>query len=323
MHPVTMSPETEKELVRFILRTRDPAQRTRLRWFGGEPLLAAGLIDRVSAALEEAGVDFEAAMISNGILTDEAIVAKMTGPWRLRRIQISLDGAEEEYNRRKNYLHSYPSAYRSILNSLRLLMDTDIRVVLRCNVDGDNVEGLKRMVDDLAEALPRKERIYPYFTLLYSQRDSDRQAELFRRCLEAKVYARDRGFPYIPKAPLHRMRHTNCMAENPYGSVVIDPEGRLFHCDMALPGTEHGNLWDGVTRPEYLKTFAMPEPVAEKCRDCGFLTSCTSFSRCPVQSRQCRRVRQLELLTDLRCELDRMTARGKQWDNDGEMDPDC
>ena len=319
---VTMSPETVEQTVDYILRTRDPARRTHLRWFGGEPLVAQRVIDRVSEALTEAGVDFDASMISNGILIDDAVVARMTGPWRLRRIQISLDGAEEDYNSRKNYLRPYPSAYRELLQVLRRLMDTPIQVVLRCNVDRGNAEGLTQMVDDLAETLPRKERFFPYFTVMFAQRDSEEHAELFHRCLEAKVYAREKGFPYVPQAPLHRMRHTICRAENPYGNTMISPDGLLYNCDAFLPGTESGDIWNGVTRPEYLKTFAMPEPVAAKCRDCCFLTSCTSFTRCPEKSRQCRQVRELELLFDLRCELEKQSA-GSAPEGEGEPNPLC
>ena len=308
MSVASMSRETVEETVAYILRSRDPAHKVHLRWFGGEPLAAPQVIDRISEAMAGAGVDFDAAMITNGILIDEKILEKMCGPWRIRRLQITLDGPEEEYNRRKNYRFAYPSAWRELLDVLRRLSEAPIAVVLRCNVDRDNVDGLGRMLEELAGALPKKERFYFYFTPLYAQKESLEHAELFRRCLEAKVLARDLGFPYAPTAPLHRFRHTVCMAENPFGSQVISPEGLLFNCDMMPAGSSYGSVREGIVKPELLRRFTQPEPVAERCRDCPGLTSCTSFTGCPIKPLQCRRVRELELLCDLRCELD----KGKQ-----------
>ncbi len=321
---VTMSPETVKDTLAFLLRNRDPNRRLHLRWFGGEPLAAPQVIDQISAGLTEAGVDFEAAMITNGLLIDEKTLAKMTGPWRIRRLQITLDGNEAEYNRRKNYLRPYPSAFRELLGVLRRLMDSPVAVVLRCNVDRNNVYSLQEMLEVLARALPQKGNFFPYFTLLNSERTGERDAELFRSCLEAKLYARDLGFPYVPQAPLHKTRTHICAAENPYGTAVVAADGVLYNCDRLTPDRITGNVREGFTRHELLKTFAMPDPVSEKCRDCCFLTSCTSFSRCPDLHSQCREVRETELLCDLRCELDRQGApAGTEFGSGEEPEPLC
>ena len=318
VHFVTMSPETTEQTIAFILRTRDPERQTHLIWFGGEPLVAPQVIDRVSAALTEAGVDFASSMVSNGILIDEDVLSRMTGAWRVRSIQITLDGREEDYNSRKNYRHPYPSAYRVLLENLRRLSETKIRVMLRCNIDEDNVDGLEQMIDDLAAALPRKRQFYLYFSVLFSRKNSDSHAALLRRGLEARVYARDQGFPYVPLTSPHRLRTGFCYAENPYGSTLISPEGQLYNCNLFLPGTENGNVREGITRPEYLKTFVMPESVAEKCRDCCFLPNCTSFTRCPLSMRQCREARSLELEYDLRCELERKEKNRPEPEEHGE-----
>lgn len=318
---VTMSEETVEQTISFLLRSRDPDKRIHLQWFGGEPLLAARIIDRISAGLTEAGIDFTASMITNGILIDEEIVSRMTGPWRIRFLQVSLDGEEKEYNRRKNYCHPYPSAFRTLLEALRLLADTGLPVVLRCNVDGDNADGLCHLVDELAQALPKKERIYPYFAPLYAERGTQRHADLFSRCLEAKRYAREKGFRYCPESSLHRLQAFFCMADDACGSTVIDAEGILFACDRLVPGTSYGNVREGVTRPDYLNSFLLPEPVSARCRDCAMLPLCTGFTRCPIKWAQCRQVRELILLSDLRCELDGLVPEDPE--GDGMPEPIC
>ena len=302
---LTMDDGTARDTVDFILRSRDPGKPVHLTWFGGEPLAAARVIDRVSAALTQAGVDFDAGMVSNGILIDRESLEKMTGLWRIRRIQISLDGEEKEYNRRKNYRHPYPSAYRLVLEVLRQLSDTGIRLAIRCNVDGDNAEGLRLMVDDLARTIRNKANVGLYFAVLFARRNSQEHTELLRRCLEAKLYAREKGFPYAALNSLHSLRIMHCGAENPTGSAVVFPDGALFNCYRFLPEMQTGDLKAGLDRKDYVNSFALPDPVRESCRDCCFLPVCTSFSRCPNEVEQCRETRELELLYDLRCELDR------------------
>ena len=302
-HAQTMSEDTVEQTIAFILRTRDPSRRTHLSWFGGEPLLASHVIERISAALTQQQIDFDASMVSNGILIQDDLLQKMLGPWRVRRIQITLDGDEKEYHARKQYLAPYPSAYQTILGIIRKLSETPIQTILRCNVDHNNVDTLGTLIDDLAAAVPNKKHVYPYFTPLFAERSSQGHAELFRRCMEAKELARQRGFSYAPHSPLHKMRYSLCRAENPFGCTMIAPDGLLYNCDFFQPGTASGNVREGITRPDYLQSFALPEPAAARCRDCTFLPHCTTFSRCPYKLAQCKEARAEELLFDLRAEL--------------------
>jgi radical SAM protein with 4Fe4S-binding SPASM domain len=309
---VTMDERTIAQTVDFILRSRDPSRPIWITWFGGEPLAASGVIDRITAALTEAGVDFSSRLVTNGVLIDDAVLANMTGPWRLRYLQLSLDGEEKEYNRRKNYLRPYPSAYRVMKDVLRKASRTGIQIVLRCNVDEGNADGLTTMIDDLAETVEDRTRVLLYFAVLFSRQDSPAHAELFQRCMEARAYAREKGFPGVPIRSPHRLRTMYCGAENPRGSTLIYPDGRLFSCFSFLPEWQTGDVWHGLDRQEPLRSCALPEPVREACRDCVFLPICTSFSRCPHGLQQCRQVRRIELEQDLRWELERLgTAEAK------------
>lgn len=53
MKPVTMTPETADQTIRYILDTHE-GDRVSLVWFGGEPLLCPDLIDRICGGLREA-----------------------------------------------------------------------------------------------------------------------------------------------------------------------------------------------------------------------------------------------------------------------------
>ena len=150
MDPVTMSPETIQQTIQFIRYNHD-GKPVHLRWFGGEPLLRPEIIDQICIGLKQAGIDYKSAMTSNASLITSEIVKKMTGLWKLRKIQVSMDGSEQEYIRRKQY-PVYHDEYYTVVRNINLLVKAGIRVSIRCNVDEDHCDSLPAFGDDLKEA---------------------------------------------------------------------------------------------------------------------------------------------------------------------------
>ena len=78
------------------------------------------------------------------------------------------------------------------------------------------------------------------------------------------------------------------MADQPSGYAVIAPGGELYTCLHCEPGTSHGDIFRGTTRPDILRSFIEVGDVREKCRDCPILPECTPFSRCPNRNDYCK-----------------------------------
>ena len=308
--PIAMTPETEDATLRFILENRDPSARLTLAWFGGEPLLGRAFIDRVCAALDEAGADYRGSMVTNGSLVTGAVADRMAGPWRIRRVQVSMDGNEASYIRQKAYPR-YDGQYRRVLEGIRMLAERGIRVNVRCNVCPENLAGLDEFIGDLAGALPARENVSVYFSPLFDLQKGGDSAAMWEACLAAEARLEAAGLRNGRRSGVRRLRLSFCMAENPFGSVVITPDGLLYNCEHCVPGTAHGNVWEGVTDRAALDSFALPEPVPGRCRECAFLPECTTFTRCPVAKNACREVRRMQLLRALErnvIEIDRRTA---------------
>ena len=119
-----MTPETAEQVIRYILDTHADG-KTRIKWFGGEPLLGVKTIDRVCEGLREAGLEYTSIMISNGSLITPEIVQKMAGDWRLSFIQISMDGAERDYIGRKRY-YADRDDYHRVMNAVSMMSATAI-----------------------------------------------------------------------------------------------------------------------------------------------------------------------------------------------------
>ena len=56
---------------------------------------------------------------------------------KLNNIQISMDGAEEDYKLRKSY-RSYEDHYHGVMDAVSRMSEAGITVTIRCNVDEGN-----------------------------------------------------------------------------------------------------------------------------------------------------------------------------------------
>ena len=310
MKPQTMTRETALETVDFILRTKD-RDVVKLNWFGGEPLLGEKIIDLICAKLGGAGIKFVSTMISNGSLITPKIVAKMKNDWNIVSVQISMDGAFEDYNSRKRYV-SGDDHYRKVLNSVSAMSEAGIRVVIRGNVDGDNWPGIPEFIDDLGKDIRCKDNVSLYFCPLYSVRSSENDVEMWQKIIAADPLIEQAGIrPGRLLSFSRKMPSNHCIADG--RSIVIAPDGSLYSCEHCLPESRCGSVKGNSTDEDARNAFCRTGIIRDKCRKCVFLPECTGFSACPVEDRHCRRVREI-LAADM---LDRLAV---SIDPDGERE---
>ena len=292
MRQIGMTPEIVEQTIRFILDTH--AEETiHIGWFGGEPLLRPDVIDTICTAMEEAGLSCETSMISNGSLITPEILAKMTGPWKLHRIQLSMDGAEEDYIQRKRY-DSYQDQYHRVLESADQLAQAGVHVIIRCNVDLNNWDRIDLSLEDLKACIHHKALVGIYFCPLNEVRTSEEDIALWTRIAELRSRYEESGFRMSESICGNgRFRVFHCMAD--MNRVLISPDGGLYPCEHCPPEARYGDIWHNVTRPDVKDAFSRTDRTREKCRKCPYLPVCTSFAACPVQDTHCREIRDLDL----------------------------
>ena len=100
---IPMSDETAHKAAAYIA-AHCGGEKVHLHWFGGEPLFNKQVIDIICTDLTEKGIVYESMMISNGYLFDGATVEQAVSHWKLKSVQITLDGTEEIYNRSKAFI---------------------------------------------------------------------------------------------------------------------------------------------------------------------------------------------------------------------------
>lgn len=285
---VTMSDETVERTLEFIKSTRNPDLPVKLGWFGGEPLVGERIIDRISDGLREADIPFASSMVTNGSLITEKTVEKMLGGWNLKSVQITLDGVEEEYNRRKNYITKYDSAYFHILSRIALLTENGIRVNIRVNVDENNIGGVTDMAKEVLSFLTRPELVTFHLFPLFDIHVFTDDLEIWKKCFEVEEQMEELGCKIALIYSVSKARTSFCMADSPNSSVVIAPDGKLYPCENISSIGCLGDITNGVTNAELKKSLLVPEKAGELCRGCFSLPNCTTFSRCENRSPSCR-----------------------------------
>ena len=299
---ITMTPEIVEQTIKFILDTHE-GDKVNLSWFGGEPLLRPDIIDRICQGLREAELEYKSSAISNGSLITPAIIEKMTGPWNVKHIQISMDGAEDEYIRRKRYFKA-ADQYHDVMRNIELLAEAGISVSIRCNVDEGNWNGIPAFIEDLKAHIQTRSQVGVYFAPLNDVRESECCGDMWARILDAEPMCTKAGFrrsKFMRFGGNFRVNH--CMVDA--NSAVICPDGSLYPCEHCPPEARYGDIFNGVTDEAARKAFCGVGPTREKCRKCPFLPECTSFSHCPIQDMHCREVRDMMEKETLNGLLDR------------------
>ena len=292
-----MTPETVRHTIEYILNSREGG-RVRIKWVGGEPLLCPGIIDEISLGLREAGVEYKSTMISNGSLVTPGIVRKMREDWNLKQIQISMDGCEADCIARKRYPASQ-DAYRSVMEGINLLTDSGIRVIVRCNVDEENWNGIPAFLNDLKAVISDRTNVWVYFAPLFQVRCGKDDLALWKKIIAARSAIEEAGFRV--KGSLmseSRFRIFHCMADG--GNVTINSDGDLYACGCLTKSSRFGNVQYGVTDEDARRLFCSVERVRKKCRHCPFLPECTAFDNCPYRDTHCRELREMEDLSVLK-----------------------
>jgi uncharacterized protein len=161
--PSSMTQEMQDDVCSYIedaMARNDNLKRLGITWFGGEPLLAADAVERISARLmgycEEHGIEYGAGIVTNGrLLTAEN--AQMLERCKVTFVQLAMDGMPERYKALKRAKDGdFEAVVDNIKNAAPILP-----ISVRINAAGDLGEA-KALTEYLLdeEALDGKIKIY-------------------------------------------------------------------------------------------------------------------------------------------------------------------
>ena len=276
---VNMDKDTEEAIVRFV-QQNTLLRRLNVVWYGGEPLMNFGSIERLSAAFLSMNIEYSAKMVSNGFLLKPAIADKIE-KLGIRNIQITLDGPENVHNQRRMLLNG-EGTYRQIMENIKYLLSVNhsITIDIRTNVDKRNMteyddfyHAFKAEIDN-----PRV-TLYPGFVsdLLSSEcvsAEHNISSGSYKAQFVLDVYNK---YGIEIKSFLPTYRRHSCVASK-YWAFVIGPEGELYKCWRMVGNKQQevGNVHrGGIDIVKFSRWLTGADYTQDpKCLDCQFISLC-------------------------------------------------
>ena len=281
---IRMSPDTARKAAEFIAG-HCGGKEVGLSWFGGEPLYNREAIDIICSLLKDKGIAYRSKMISNGFLFNREAIQSARELWKLEKVQITLDGTRDIYNKVKAYIYKNIDAFSVVIQNIHDLLDNGIRVSIRLNIDAYNAEDLIKLSSYLAEEFSKDSKLsiyaHPLFgdTCHFAVQDSDKREYIYKKIEQiqsiiAKYAANKQNI-------LNRLIKTNqCMADDS-SSLTILPSGKLGKCehytDKYFVGDLNGNL--EIDQKE-IEAFKEEYPEMEECNTCPLFPDCIRLVRC-------------------------------------------
>lgn len=234
-------------------------------WFGAEPLAGLGVIrsmsEKLVALTHELGVGYSAKIVTNGLALTPAVAAELLERHHVMQAEVTLDGLQADHDGRRFTKGGKGSFDRIFANLLRVAERTRLRLVIRCNVDHENADGVAALIQQVADR-GLTERVSLYTSPVYSWGNDAHMRSLSReeyaeREMEWIAMQLRLGFQVGLVPP---RRKIVCLAVQREGEVV-DAHGGTFNCTEApyVPAYGTPNLYS-IRLPT--RRDARPEPSA-------------------------------------------------------------
>lgn len=261
-------------------------ERMTVDWFGGEPLLAADIIDDLGHRLMDVaarhGAGFSSNIHTNAYLLDQAMVDLLEGV-NCRFALVTLDGYGLDHDKTR-HLHDGGATFERIMGNLSTIK-TSMVLNIRSNLHAGNFESYGRLqatIRAIAERTGNEMRCSP--TPVHRSAAGRKRGDStslisndeYHKILDT-TDLEERSNTYIPKL-------FNCHIVQ-LDNYLVDDEGYLFpHCnELAVDRSfSYGNILDldegsfamlDRLHGEKCLEYVLPTKD-EECMRCGLLTVC-------------------------------------------------
>lgn len=285
-----MNEATMAALVAFV-KERAPILGTLdITWYGGEPLLALDIIEKLTGEFTALAREFKfaytASVVTNGYLLTPEVVDRLKA-WQVVSAQVTLDGPARLHNQ-KRPLKNGKASFETIIRNVTYAA-THMGIGVRVNVDKDyTIETIDELLSELAAAGLQR-RVGIYFGLL--EASSTVCANISEACLETVEFSRveidfyrlllQRGFriDHLPSPSA-----AFCMAQMT-SAFVTDHEGFLYRCWNYVGDRSRamGSVFEPVDfqHPNFTRLFAFDPTAHDTCTACNLLPLC--MGGCPAR----------------------------------------
>ena len=283
----TMTERLASDVVEYIA-LKGKMQPVDISWFGGEPLVASKRISQICAGLTQKGIKFSSTMVTNAYLFDEELIKIAKNNWKLRNVQITLDGTEKTYNDTKAYVNPRENPYRRVLKNIEGLLNYEIAVNIRLNVTDENLSDLNDLIDELAERFGENKMFSCYSHAVYEDVGFDPlKYDHDYSWIDSQTVTLDTNLRKkkllgnLSRLPTLKTIH--CMTDND-SCVLIYPDGKIGKCDNKSSSDNIGDIYHGITDEKMNELYKAVTRIPE-CEECCLFPNCINLTLCPETGR--------------------------------------
>lgn len=286
----TMDAKTALNVAKYI--TQKSGNNVSVSWFGGEPLCNPTAIRTICNHFKSIGKNYMSTMISNGYLLSEFSEDEIVNEWKLKNIQITLDGTKEQYQYAKNYKNEDPNAYERVLDNIEMLLRNKISVSIRSNISLKNGKDVLNLITELCNRFKQySEYLSIYPSALFDgmgdppvEFTEEEYNTIIQYIIDIYEQIRVSGLNSGMKGKLV-CPSCHCMADKEC-PIVITPSGHLSPCEHYVDDSSEicGDIYNDVTDWNILKNWK-EEFFTKECKDCPLFPKCYRIKKCPTDGK--------------------------------------
>lgn len=280
MKKYDMDEKTAIDTAGFITKTN--GGNVRIQWFGGEPLCNSQVIDIISEKLKNSDIIYSSGMASNGYLINKHDIKKIRDLWHLERIQITLDGTEETYNRSKRFIYSDDkNPYKQVIDNIEFLANNGINVNIRLNLSKDNISDIHKLIEYLKDKFGGLKNVCVYSRPLINAFNSLSETdtkEIKESYIDIEQHIINSGMR--KDFSLCSVCNSYCIADN-MKSVVITPKGGIGLCEHYSENELIGDIYHDDFDYGVINEWHKPLNISE-CKTCPMFPQCFIIEKCPM-----------------------------------------
>lgn len=275
----TMKTETAEDVVNFML-THSNDGPIKIKWFGGEPLINQKVMDLICTRLKEHGRQYTSSTISNGSFFNDESIEKCKTLWNLKSVQITLDGVGEKYNKVKNYVNPVGDPFTNVVNNIKTLGESGIRVQIRVNWSVNNYDDICELVDYYDQNIKGTKNVTMYLAPL-TQEFSTRDEEFSKQWLETFLKLRKKypNYANFFGSLVNRLTLSKTRCQVDGNAALILPDGKLSICDQQLQDSM-GDIYSDDYDFDKIRAYAEKNVDPDVCYDCKIYPKCNRLKCC-------------------------------------------
>lgn len=291
-----MSEQVQEDLISFVNKNINKYSAVVISWFGGEPLLTIGMIDKISARLMEIcrknKKPYMANMTTNGYNLTLDVFKRMLKN-HIYSYQITIDGVEDNHNYQRPHV-SQKDSYARIMKNLCDIRDNIksnlFSIIIRCNVSKKIMNNIDEYIANLRKEFGEDKR----FNCLWrpaSDWGGDEVVNFMdnictmQEMQTALEKGRESGLDFFTHFRLMQPGGSVCYASRK-NYFAIGTDGTVYKCTgQDRDDINHvGVLKDGdmIIDADKVSKWTTASFNASECEQCSYYPSCMNAT-CPTK----------------------------------------